>query len=83
VKPTVQILGSHLPGKKIVSTVGPADAVKNVDIPSPLESSLGRPTDSSFDQLTYIERHSRYSIVDHPISPDAHPIPAILSPSQY
>jgi hypothetical protein len=72
-KPTVQILRIHLLDKKIVSTAGPADALEKVDIPSPLERYLGRPIDSSFDHLAYIDYPSRYSIVDHPTSPDAHP----------
>jgi hypothetical protein len=50
----------------------PANVVENVDMPSPLESDLGRPTNRSLDQFTYLEHHSRRSIVDHPISPDAH-----------
>jgi hypothetical protein len=72
-KPTVQILGIHFPGKKIVLTAGPTDAVEKPDIPSPLERYLGRPTDNAFDRLTYLEYHSRYSIVDHPTSSDIHP----------
>jgi hypothetical protein len=72
-KPTVPMLGIHLSGKKIVLTAGPADAVENLDIPSHLERYLGRPTDSSFDQLTYLEYHSQYFITDHSTSPDVHP----------
>jgi hypothetical protein len=73
-KPTVQILRIHLPDKKIVLTAPPADAVEKVDIPSSLETFLGRPTDSSSDQLTYLEYHSRSFIVDYPTSsPDVHP----------
>jgi hypothetical protein len=53
-KPTVQILGMHLPGKKIVLTAWPADAVEKLDIRSPLERYLGCPTDISLDQLTYL-----------------------------
>jgi hypothetical protein len=49
-KPTVQILAIHLPGKKIMLVAGPADAVDWVDIPSALERYLGLPTDSSFSQ---------------------------------
>jgi hypothetical protein len=71
-KPSVQILGIHLPGKKIILTAGPADAVEKGNIPNPIEKCLGRLTDSSFDQLTYHGCHFRYSIVDYPTSPDAH-----------
>jgi hypothetical protein len=72
-QPSVQILGIHLPGKKRVLTAGPGDAVEKADIPSPIEKYFGRPIDSSFDQLTYLKHHSRYSIVDHPTSLDVHP----------
>jgi hypothetical protein len=71
-KPTVMILGIHLPGKKVVLTVSPDDALKKVDIPSSLERCLGRPMDSSFDALTYLEYHSRYSVDEHQNSDDAH-----------
>jgi hypothetical protein len=71
-KPAVVILGIHFPGKKVVLTASPADALKKVDIPSSLERYLGRPTDSSFDELTYLEYHSRYSVDEHHNSDDAH-----------
>jgi hypothetical protein len=71
-KPTVQIFGLHLPGKKIVLTSGPADALDKVDVPSPLERYLGRPTDNSFNQVTYLEYHSRYDLDSHPRSSDVH-----------
>jgi hypothetical protein len=73
IKPTVQFLGIHLPGKKIVLRAAPVDPVESVGIPSPIEKYLGRPTDSSFDHLTYLDYHSWYFIVDHPTSPDTHP----------
>jgi hypothetical protein len=57
-KPTVHILGIHLPGKKIVLTAGSANAVANVYIPTPLQRHFGRLTDGPFDRLTYLEQHS-------------------------
>jgi hypothetical protein len=72
-KPTVQILGIPLPGKKKVLTSWPAEAVENVDIRIPIEKYFGHPTNNSFDQLTYLEYQSRYSIVDHPTFADIHP----------
>jgi hypothetical protein len=71
-KPTVVILGIHLPDKKVVPTASPADALQKIGIPSSLEKYLGRPTDSSFDELTYLEYYSRYSVDDHQNSDDAH-----------
>jgi hypothetical protein len=38
-------------------------AVDEVDVPSPLERYFGRPIDDSYDELTYLEYHSRYSVV--------------------
>jgi hypothetical protein len=67
-KPTVHVLGMHLPGQKIVLTSGPGDALDKIDVPSPLERHFGRPIDSSYDQLTYTDCHSRYSV-------DARPAP--------
>jgi hypothetical protein len=48
-KPTVHVLGIHLPGKKIILTSVPDDALEKIDIPSPLERYFGRPIDSSYD----------------------------------
>jgi hypothetical protein len=36
-KPTVHVLGIHLPEQKIVLTSGPGDALEKIDIPSPFE----------------------------------------------
>jgi hypothetical protein len=69
-KPTVHVLGIHLPGQKIVLTSGLGDALENIDISSPLERYFGRPIDSSYDQLTYIDYHSRYSVNTRPASCD-------------
>jgi hypothetical protein len=67
-KPIVHVLGSHLPGQKIVLTSGPGDALEKVNIPSPLERYFGRPIDSSYDQLTDIDDHPRYSVDARPAS---------------
>jgi hypothetical protein len=69
-KPTVHVLGIHLPGQKIVLTSWPGGALEKIDIPSPLERYFGRPIDSSYDQLTYIDYHSRYSVGALPASCD-------------
>jgi hypothetical protein len=69
-KPTVHVLGIHLPGQKIVLTSGFGDALEKIDIPSPLERYFGRPIDSSYDQWTYIDYHSRDSVDAHPASCD-------------
>jgi hypothetical protein len=61
-KPTVHVLGIHLPGQKIVLTSGSGDALEQIDIPSPLERYFGRPIDRSYHQLTFIDYHSRYSV---------------------
>jgi hypothetical protein len=34
---------------------GPGDALEKIDIPSRLKRCFGRPIDSSYDQLTYID----------------------------
>jgi hypothetical protein len=68
--PTVHVLGIRLPGEKIVLTSGPADALEKIDIPSPLERYCGRPIDSSYGQLIYIDYHSRYSVDAGPASCD-------------
>jgi hypothetical protein len=65
-KPTVHVLGIHLPEQKIVLASGPGDALEKIDIPSPLERYFGGPIDSSYDQLTYIDSHSRYSVNARP-----------------
>jgi hypothetical protein len=65
-KPTIYVLEIHLPGQKIVLTSGPGDALEKIDIPSPLERYFVRPIDSSYDQLTYIDYHSRYSVDARP-----------------
>jgi hypothetical protein len=69
-KPNVHILGIHLPGQKIVLTSGPGDALEKIDISSPLERYLGHPIDSSYDHLTFIGHHSRYSVDARPASCD-------------
>jgi hypothetical protein len=61
-KPIVHALGIHFPWQKIVLTSGPGDALEKIDIPSLLEKYFGRPIDSSYDQLTYVDYHSRYSV---------------------
>jgi hypothetical protein len=50
-KPTVHVLGIHLPAQKSVLTFGPGDALEKIDIPGRLERYLGRPIDSSYGQL--------------------------------
>jgi hypothetical protein len=72
-KPSVQVLNIHLPGKKIVLAAGRTEALQKVDIPSPVERYLGRPMESSFDQLMYIKYHSQYSVDACPKSVDVHP----------
>jgi hypothetical protein len=67
-KPTVHVLGVHLLGQKIVLTSGPGDALEKSDILSPLEGYFGRPIDSSYDQLIYIDYHSRYYVDARPTS---------------
>jgi hypothetical protein len=69
-KPTVHVLGIHLPGQKIALTSVPGDALEKIDIPSSLERYFGRPIDSSYDQLTYIDYHSRHSVDARPASCD-------------
>jgi hypothetical protein len=69
-KPTLHVLGIHLPRQKIVLTSGPDDALEKIDIPSPLERYFGRPIDRSYDQLTYIDSRSRYSVDARPASCD-------------
>jgi hypothetical protein len=69
-KPTVHVLGIHLPEQKIVLTSGPGGALEKIDIPSPLKRYFGRPIDSSYDQLTYIDYHSRYFVDTRPASYD-------------
>jgi hypothetical protein len=70
-KLTVHVLGIHLPGQKIVLTSGPGDALEKINIPSLLERYFGRPIDSSYGQLTYIDYHSRYFVDARPASCDA------------
>jgi hypothetical protein len=60
-KRTVHVLGIHLPGQKTVLTSGPGDALEKINITNPLEKYLGRPIDSSYDQVTYIGYQSRRS----------------------
>jgi hypothetical protein len=72
-KPTVRMPSIRLPGKKIILISGGPSDFEKVEIPSPLERYLGRLTDSLYDQLTYLEYHSRYSVDPHPSSSDAHP----------
>jgi hypothetical protein len=62
-KSIVHLLGIHLPGQKMVLTSGLGDALEKINIPSPLERDFSRPIDSSYDQLTYIDYHSRYSVM--------------------
>jgi hypothetical protein len=69
-KPTVHVLGIHLPGQKIVLTSEPGDALEKIDISSPLKRYFGRPIDTSYDQLTYLDYHSRYSVDTRPASCD-------------
>jgi hypothetical protein len=69
-KPTVHVLGTYLPGQKIVLISGPSDASEKIDVPSPLERYFGHPIDSSYDQLTYIDHYSRYSVDAGPASCD-------------
>jgi hypothetical protein len=71
-KPTVFILGIHLLAQRIVVTSGRADAMQKVDVPSPLERYLGRPRDSGFHHLTYLDYHFRYSVDGHSTSSDVH-----------
>jgi hypothetical protein len=71
IKLIVHVLGIHLPGQKIVLTSGPGGALENNDFPSPLERYFSRPIDSSYDQLIYINHHSRYSVDARPASCDA------------
>jgi hypothetical protein len=54
-KSTVQILGVGLPGKKMLLTSGPVDALDRVDMPNPIERHFGRRIGSSFDQPTHLK----------------------------
>jgi hypothetical protein len=69
-KRTVLVLVIRLPGQKIVLTSGPGEVLEKIDIPSPLERHFGRPIDSSYDHLTYIDCHSRHSVDARPASCD-------------
>jgi hypothetical protein len=69
-KPIVHVVGIHPPGQKIVSPSGPSDALEKIDIPSLLERYFGRPIDSSYNQLTSIDCHSRYYVDARPASCD-------------
>jgi hypothetical protein len=69
-KPTVHVLGIHLPGQKIVLTSRPGDALEKIDIPRPLERYFDRPIDSSYDQSFFLDCHSRCSVDAHPASCD-------------
>jgi hypothetical protein len=44
--------------------------LEKINIPSPHERYFDRPIDSSYDQLAYIDYHSRYSVDAHPASCD-------------
>jgi hypothetical protein len=65
---TVHVIRIHLPGQKIVLIFGPGDVLENIDIATPLEKYFSRPIDSSYEQLIYIDCHSRYSINARPAS---------------
>jgi hypothetical protein len=80
-KPSVQILNIHLPGKKIVLATGRTEAVQRADISSPVEKYFGRPMESPFDQLTSLEYHSRYSVDALPKSVVVHR--AICNPVRF
>jgi hypothetical protein len=69
-KPTIHVLEIQLPGQTIILTSGSGDALEKIDISTPLERYFGRPTDSSYDQLTYIDCHSRNSVDVCPASCD-------------
>jgi hypothetical protein len=69
-KPTVHVLGIHLPGQKIVWISEPGDALEKIDVSNPLERYFGLPIDSPYDQLTYLDYHSRYSVDARPASCD-------------
>jgi hypothetical protein len=69
-KPTVHVLGIHLAGQKIVLTSGPGDALEKIDILNSLERYFGCPIDSSYEQLTYLDYHSRYCVDARPASYD-------------
>jgi hypothetical protein len=67
------MLGIHVPGQKIVLTSRSGNVLDNVDVPSPVERFLGRPTDSSFELLTDLEYHFGYGIDTHPTPTNVHP----------
>jgi hypothetical protein len=69
-KPTVHVLRIHLPGQKIVLISELGEALEKIDVSSPLERYFGRPIDSSYNQLTYRDYHSRYSVDARPASCD-------------
>jgi hypothetical protein len=69
-KPTVRVLGISLHGQTIVLTSEPGHASEKTDFSSPFERYFGRPIDSSYEQLTYIDCHSRYSVDASPASCD-------------
>jgi hypothetical protein len=57
-RPTVQILGVHLPGPAIIVASGLTNALEKAGIPIPLERYFSRPIDSLYDQSTRLEHHS-------------------------
>jgi hypothetical protein len=62
-KPTVLMLGIHLPDQKIILTRrGGADAREIVDLPSQLERYFGRPGSPEFDLLKYEDYYSQYTV---------------------
>jgi hypothetical protein len=60
--PTVITLGIHLEGKKIVLAHGPRDAQTRIDTPSRLERYFGRPGDTAYDELTYLDYYANSSL---------------------
>jgi hypothetical protein len=67
--PTVLIFSIHLEGKKVVLAASRADALDRIDIPSPVERYFNRPDGSPYDQLTFLDYHSNYSL--EPPKPDS------------
>jgi hypothetical protein len=61
-KPTVVALNLHLEGQKVVLVFGQHDEREKVDAPSRLERYFGRPLGAKFEDLTYTQYYSSYTV---------------------
>jgi hypothetical protein len=62
ISPTVLMFSIQLEGQKVVFVVGPEDALEKVDNASPLERYFNRPKAPQFDELTFLDYYSQYSL---------------------